>query len=112
MCLGHPELGVSRNWHHVLSYLLSICDGEIWDWLLQQDFTLFLDTDWNRISPSDRSAILLREWEKSKQLHAWIHHQNYRLSDLAEFGMGYEVFRLLLGEIREPQDEISLKNAI
>ena len=112
VCLGHPELGVSRNWHHVLSYLLSICDGEIWDWLLQQDFTLFLDTDWNRISPSDRSAILLREWEKSKQLHVWIHHQNYRLSDLAEFGMGYEVFRLLLGEIREPQDEISLNNAI
>ena len=110
--LGYLELGISKNWHHVLSYLLPICGGEVWDWLLQQDFTLFLDTDWNRIPASDRSTILLREWEKSKRLHVWLQHQNYRLRDLAEFGMDYTVVKILLREICEPQDEISLKNAI
>ena len=112
VCLGHPELGISKNWHHVLSYLLPICSGEVWDWLLQQDFTLFLDTDWNRIPASDRSAMLIREWERTRRLHAWIHHQNYRIHDLAEFGMDYTAVKVLLKEIREPQDEISLKNAM
>ena len=112
VCLGHPELGISKNWHHVLSYLLSICSKEIWDWLLQQDFVLFLDTDWSRIPEADRSAILLREWEKSKHFHVWIQHQNYRLRDLAEFGMDYTAVKVLLKELREPQDKFSLKNAI
>ena len=112
VCMGYPELGVSRNWYHVLSYLISIGDIEVKDWLLQQDFTLFLDTDWTNIPASDRSMILLQEWEQIKQRHIWPWNQNYRIRDLVEFGMDYTAIRVFIKEIHNPQDTMSLKNAI
>lgn len=109
---GHPELGIQSSWHHVLSYLLSMCGEDVWSWLLEQDFTLFFDVDWSRIKDSDRSKILIKEWNRLKEQHGWITRQSYRREDLLRFGMSYSVLDVFFAEVRRPADVIVLQNAL
>lgn len=109
---GCPELGICGNWHHVLSYLLLTDHTEIGEWLLEEDFTLFLDVDINRIPASRRSKILRREWERLKRGYEWITRQRYRPGDLMRFGVNYLEIGMFLEEIRNPADVIAMQNAI
>lgn len=109
---GYPELGICSHWHHVLSYLLSISNGPIEEWLLEQDFTLFFNWEANRIPAARRSGILRKEWERLKKQHEWITAQRYRAADLMKFGAGYLEIMMFLEEMNEPEDMISLQNAI
>ncbi len=112
VCAGYPELGICRNWNHVLSYLLSMENKDMEEWLLEEDFTLFFDSDKNRIPIAKRSKILRKEWERLKSQHEWITSQRYRPEKLMQFGMNYPEVQMFLEEIKNPSDIIVQQNAI
>lgn len=109
---GYPELGICRNWNHVLSYLLFMENEDLEEWLLEADFTLFFDSDITRIPAPKRSKILRKEWERLKDQHEWITRQRYRPEKLMQFGMNYLEIDMFLNEIRNPSDTIVQQNAI
>ena len=109
---GYPELGICRNWNHVLSYLLFMGNEDIEAWLLEADFTLFFDSDITRIPAPKRSKILRKEWERLKKQHEWITGQRYRPEKLMQFGVNYLEIDMFLNEIRNPLDIVIQQNAI
>lgn len=109
---GYPELGICRNWNHVLSYLLFMGNEDIEEWLLEADFTLFFDSDVTRIPAQKRSKILRKEWERLKKQHEWITGQRYRPEKLMQFGVNYLEIDMFLNEIRNPLDIVIQQNAI
>ena len=109
---GYPELGICRNWNHVLSYLLFMGNEDIEAWLLEADFTLFFDSDVTRIPAPKRSKILRKEWERLKKQHEWITGQRYRPEKLMQFGINYLEIDMFLNEIRNPLDIVVQQNAI
>ena len=109
---GYPELGICRNWNHVLSYLLFMGNEDIEAWLLEADFTLFFDSDVTRIPAPKRSKILRKEWERLKKQHEWITGQRYRPEKLMQFGVNYLEIDMFLNEIRNPLDIVVQQNAI
>ena len=82
------------------------------EWLLEEDFTLFFDSDKNRIPIAKRSKILRKEWERLKSQHEWITSQRYRPEKLMQFGMNYPEVQIFLEEIKNPSDIIVQQNAI
>ncbi len=109
---GKPELGICGHWYHVLSYLLSISDDTIEEWLLEQDFTLFFNLEAHRIPDSKRSNLLRKEWQRLKKQYEWISAQRYRVADLMKFGASYLEVRMFLEEIQHPKHVIWQQNAI
>lgn len=109
---GYPELGICKNWNHVLSYLLFMGNEDIEEWLLEADFTLFFDSDVTRIPAPKRSKILRKEWERLKKQHEWITRQRYRPEKLMQFGVNYLEIDMFLNEIGNPPDIVVQQNAI
>lgn len=108
----HPEWGICESWHHVLSYLIPMYGKELERWVLEQDFTVFLKFDQERLSRKIRTDIFIGEMESLKSRDCWVTSRNYRLYELAEFGQSYETLSYLLKEIKCPEHVISQGNAI
>ncbi len=109
---GHPEWGIRANWHHVLSYLIPMGEKELTQWVLEKDFTIFLQLERDRLPLEQRTEITIAEMERLKAAGQWLGHDNYRVAELTAFGQSYHLITYLLDEIRNFQHVVSQGNGL